>query len=130
MRSAGLRVAFQVTNLSGSEAKDNPEYIRYITRVMHRSNQETKQIILKHRKCTESDLEDFGEPTTAAETVYSKIIEDETRNLYCIDLDEQGDLISIYGDRSDDAYQRLDIIVAPCNYLNAYAGHEGDMMYP
>ena len=34
------------------------------------------------------------------------------------------------GDRSDDSFTRLDIIVAPCNYLNAYAGHEGDPIAP
>ena len=54
------------------------------------------------------------------------MLSDEARKLYCIDWESEGDMISLYGDRSDDSYQRLDIIVAPCNYLNTEFGHEGD----
>lgn len=59
-----------------------------------------------------------------------KILNDEARSLYCLDLEKEGEIIKMLGDRSDDSFTRLDIIVAPCNYLNAYAGHDGDPIAP
>lgn len=55
-----------------------------------------------------------------------EILKNERKKLYCLDWDQDGDLINLFGDRSDNSYQRLDLIVAPCNYLNTEFGNEDD----
>ena len=47
--------------------------------------------------------------------------------MFCIDADET---IRIYGNEINYNYQRLEILLTPCNYVHTHLGYEGDSVHP
>ena len=47
--------------------------------------------------------------------------------MFCIDADEH---IRIYGNENNNNYQRIEILLTPCNYLHTHLGYEGDSVHP
>ena len=47
--------------------------------------------------------------------------------MFCIDADET---IRIYGNENNNNYQRIEILLTPCNYLHTHLGYEGDSVHP
>ena len=72
---------------------------------------------LQYHLCTQEDLEEFAAPTRDAENVIQDAMSDETKGLYCLDWDNQGDEIAIWGAETGYEYQRIEIIYAPCNFV-------------
>ena len=55
---------------------------------------------------------------------------DPLKNLYCIDWDELGDDIEIFGTwRDETKYQRIEFLLTPCNYIHTQQGWDGDFMH-
>ena len=46
--------------------------------------------------------------------------------MYCLDWEDEVEDKLIYGHSKNDEYQRLDIVLVPCNYVHSYLGYEGD----
>ena len=83
--------------------------------------------ILPYQKCEESDWDKFPPPSNAHSDSFAKIRSSEIGGMYC--LDWEGDGVEdklIYGHSKNDEYQRLDIVLVPCNYVHSYLGYEGD----
>ena len=54
---------------------------------------------------------------------------DPNRNLFCIDWDELGDELEIYGNwRDASKYQRIEFVLTPCNYVHKELGWDGDFV--
>ena len=49
---------------------------------------------------------------------------DPNRGMFCLDWDKE-DLL-IYGNERKSEYQRIEILMTPCNYLHTELGFEGD----
>ena len=49
------------------------------------------------------------------------------RDMYCL---EQFENFVIFGNEKNTEYQRVEIIMVPCNYLNAEFGYTGDSIHP
>ena len=47
--------------------------------------------------------------------------------MFCLDWSED---ISIYGNERNDNYQRIELVLVPCNYLHTHLGFEGDTIHP
>lgn len=47
--------------------------------------------------------------------------------MYCLERDAN---VQIYGNEKDFFYQRLEIVIVPCNYVHTYLGYEGDSIHP
>lgn len=61
--------------------------------------------------------------------MFNKYKTDPNRNLLCIDWDEIGDDIEIYGNwRDASKYQRLEFVLTPCNYVHKKLGWDGDFV--
>ena len=61
--------------------------------------------------------------------MFEKYKTDPNRNLFCIDWDELGDDIEIYGNwRDASKYQRLEFLLTPCNYVHKKLGWDGDFV--
>ena len=47
--------------------------------------------------------------------------------MYCIDWEgEDVEPIEIYGNEKNDEYQRVELVLVPCNYLHTHLGNVGD----
>lgn len=47
--------------------------------------------------------------------------------MYCLEPDAD---IEIYGNERGGDYQRLEIVLVPCNYVHSYLGYEDDSIHP
>ena len=59
----------------------------------------------------------------------SQIIEDPNRGLYCINFEDEESVL-LTGEFGDDYFTKLDIILAPCNYLHTTNNYTGDSVNP
>ena len=56
--------------------------------------------------------------------------ESETRGLFCVDFEQLDEELAIWSIEDDDNYQRIEIILLPCNYVHAEFGHTDDFVRP
>ena len=49
--------------------------------------------------------------------------------MFCVDWNE-GENLQIYGNEKNDEYQRVELVLTPCNYLHTHLGYEGDTIHP
>ena len=76
--------------------------------------------------CTNEELDEFETPVRESEAMIESIKQSEKRGLFCLDYDSIGDLSEIWGIEDDENYQRMELILLPCNYVHAEFGHTGD----
>ena len=51
--------------------------------------------------------------------------------MMCLDKpDEANEDILLYGTENNDNYQRLEILLLPCNYVHSYMGYKDDSIHP
>ena len=55
---------------------------------------------------------------------------DKLRGLNCIDWQTGEDDYEIYGEEHNPEYQRLEVVLLPCNYIHQQWGYEGDSVSP
>ena len=48
--------------------------------------------------------------------------------MFCLDWDSQD--ILIYGNERNDEYQRIELVLTPCNYLHTHLGYKDDKIHP
>ena len=108
-----VRIAFAFLGYSDQQLKDDPRFVKWIVRVSGKKDGEGYERILSYRSCTEEDIASFY-PITSAQEPYLDKIKD---SLLCIDWDDESPYLS-YGRYSDPDWGRLEIILAPCNYVH------------
>lgn len=54
---------------------------------------------------------------------------DPKRGLMCLDWNDDEPLL-IYGKERNDEYQRIEIVLVPCNYIHTHLGYTGDSIAP
>ena len=65
------------------------------------------------------DFEAFPAPMPEAVGLLEVYKSSKTRYLYCLDFEEVGDELAIWGVEEDEiSYQRFEFVLVPCNYLN------------
>ena len=83
------------------------------------------QKILPYHECTDEDYDQFYPTKKQSLLLLQSIREDPDRGMFCIDWNDD-DPIELINSEQDDDYARIDITVAPCNYLHTMLGYEGD----
>ena len=84
---------------------------------------------IKDFSIDKSDWDKFPPPGSAYSDSFSQIKNGEIDGMYCLDWeDDDAEDKLIYGQTKNDEYQRLDIILVPCNYVHSYLGYEGDFI--
>ena len=48
--------------------------------------------------------------------------------MFCLEWDSQE--ILIYGNERNDEYQRIELVLTPCNYLHTHLGYKDDKIHP
>ena len=127
LRDEGLQFAFGIEGWADDELKDDPSYVKIIVRLLGKLDGEKYERIIPHRKCTSEDYEKFATPAKEAVTMFEMYKTDPNRNLFCIDWEELGEDIEIYGNwRDASKYQRIEFLLTPCNYVHTKLGWDGD----
>ena len=127
LRDAGLSFAFGIEGYNDRELKDDPRFVKVITRQIGRLDGKKYERILPHRRCKPEDYDHFYPPMEEASAMVETYKTDPTRNLWCIDWEELGDDIEVFGNWQDESkYQRIEFVVAPCNYVHTALGWDGD----
>lgn len=120
-------MAFAVEGYLSRELKDDPKYVKYLARSFGIKNGVEFERILPFHKCTEDDWDMFPPPSKSFKDVMTLIKTDPERGMFCIDPTEE---LHIYGNEKSYNYQRLELIITPCNYLHTHLGYEGDSIHP
>ena len=47
--------------------------------------------------------------------------------MFCLDWSDD---ILLYGNEKNEEYQRIELVLTPCNYLHTHLGFEGDTIHP
>ena len=127
LNDVGFRVAFSVRGYRKKELKDDPRYVKYLVRMFGKREGKDFERILPYHKCEESDWDKFPPPSNAHIDTFTQIKGGEQDGMYCLDWeDDKAEDMLINGHSKNDEYQRLDIILVPCNYVHSYLGYEGD----
>ena len=71
--------------------------------------------------CTDEDFAKFYPIEGYQESVLEDIKKDPERGFFCIDEDEDLEL-ELYGRENYENYQRLELIMLPCNSINSDLG--------
>lgn len=126
LNQIGFRLAFSIEGYHQRERKDSHAYVKYLVRIFGIADGEEYETILNFHECKSSDWDQFPPPAEASRSQFESIRDDPNRGMYCIDWDED---IQIYGNEKDKQHQRIEIVMAPCNYLHQHLGYEGDVTH-
>ena len=131
LNDIGFRFAFSVRGYHSQELKDSSKYVKYIVRLFGRKEGKEFERLLPYHKCKSSDWENFTEPSKAYSDSFQVIKDDPKGVMYCIDWEgDDVEPIEIYGNEKNDEYQRVELVLVPCNYLHTHLGYEGDTIAP
>ena len=84
----------------------------------YRNNTKYEKII-PHHECTDEDFAKFYPIRQDEVSKFSRIREDPDRGFLCFDWENDGPLLSIYGQyEHTQNYQEIEATLAPCNYLH------------
>ena len=83
--------------------------------------------MIPFHKCTEQDWEQFLEPGKGMGDQISAVRANPKRNMYCIDNFKN---FVIYGNEKNSEYQRVEVVLVPCNYLHTQFGYTEDSIHP
>ena len=128
-RDKGIRFAFGVEGFFDKETKDDPRYVKGFARLYSKKDGKNYQRLLPYKKCTVEDFDSFPAPVPEALGLLEEYKRGTSRYLYCLDWEEVGNELSIWGIEDDEiSYQRFEFVLVPCNYLNQEFGDAGDII--
>ena len=128
LNEINFRLAFTVEGYHSREQKNDPRYVKYLVRIFGIHNGKEYERFIPFHNCTEEDWEQFPPVQKASADAISAIRSDPKRGMFCLDWDSQD--ILIYGNERNDEYQRIELVMTPCNYLHTHLGYKGDQIHP
>ena len=96
-KDKNLRFAFGVEGYLDKELKDDPKFVKSILRFMRKVEGVEEERFVNYHKCTALDFEDFAPPSSDSIALLHTYKTDPSRNLYCINFDELGNDMEIWG---------------------------------
>ena len=116
LAEANLKLAFHAENFD-SELLNDPRYVRFIVSNVGEDDGEWVEKPIKFHKCTEAELLEFAPLTPDAQSQLDDITASESRSLFCIDWENVGKEIDLFGYWTNQNHRYLEIILAPCNFV-------------
>lgn len=126
LHDIGFRVAFSVRGYNTQELKDDPRYVKYLIRMFGKKDGKEFERLLPYHKCTDEDWKEFTPPSKAFSDSFSAIKNGDVDGMYCLDWTDDVEPILIYGNEKNDEYQRVELVLVPCNYVHTRLGYDGD----
>ena len=112
-----FRVAFTIESyFSPYNQKSNPEYVKYVFRLLGKRNGKEYERILPYHNCSDADYAQFYPVKTASAGLLEAIKADPARGMFCLDWNSEDGPIEITGGHTDDDYTRFEVTLHPCNY--------------
>ena len=109
--------------------KDSEKFVKYLVRLFGIKDGVEFEELLQYHKCTESDWTQFAPPEKGSQDDWEKIKADPNRGMYCLDLmqepgsasegDNQERNLTVFGNEKNGNYQRIEVVLVPCNYLHS-----------
>ena len=99
--------------------KNDPKYVKWVFRQTTRVAGETFVKTLPFHKCSDEEYAEFYPTERIYELKLQAIRKDPNRGFYCIDWDTTDQKSEIWGTEQADDYQRFDLMITPCNYINS-----------
>ena len=130
LKDSDIRFAFGIEGYLDKELKDSPKYVKTFVRLVTRKDGVDSETILPYHKCTSDDFDQFAPPSADSTALIQSIKTNEKRGLFCLDFDKIGGLLQIQSIEDDDNYQRIELLLVPCNYVHAELGDIGDSVSP
>jgi len=127
LNEINFKMAFSVEGYLDNQVRDDPRYVKYIVRIYGKKNDVEYQELIPFHKCTKDDWDHFLDPAKGIEDQILALRKNPKRNMYCIDEFEN---FTIYGNEKNTEYQRVEVVLVPCNYLNTQFGYTGDSIDP
>lgn len=124
------RVAFGVEGFLDGETKDDPAYVKYISRLWGKRDGVGYEKFIDHHVCSLDELALFENPSSESAAALDNFRKGKNRRLFCLDHDNlnNGEL-SLWGVTNDDNYQRWEFVLVPCNYIHKEFGDVGDKIH-
>ena len=101
--------------------KNSKEYVKWLFRLFRKKDGVESWRELKTHKCTDKDYDQFYQVDKNQFKLLEEIKRDPKRGLMCLDEDDSVQL-KLYGREKYDDYQRLELLMLPCNSINTEAG--------
>ena len=121
-----IRIAFGVEGYIDKQLKIDERYVKTFTRLLTHNNSVKTETIIPHRKCRPEDYDHFSPVIKSSQGLFEQYKTGQ-RDLLCLDWDQVGDQLEIWGDESDEiSYQRFEFALLPCNYIHAEHGPTDD----
>ena len=95
-------MAFTIEGFLDKETKLDPRYVKSFTRLYWLRDGELGQTMLKHHQCTPEEFARFAPPLPEAAGLLEVYRTSKTRSLFCIDWDEFGDVLGVWGSELDE----------------------------
>ena len=117
-----FRIAFSVEDqLAPHQLKDDEKYVRWVFRRYGKKDNVAFERDIPFHKCTATDYAQFYKIESSSEQKLASIKSDPNRDFYCLDWDIE-DPYEIYGNVADDSYQRVEMLLLPCNVVMSGVG--------
>ena len=126
---ARFSIAFAVEGYIDGQLKNDPKYVKYMTRIFTKKDGVESETVIPFDFCTPEQLARFPEPAKDVQEKLDGIKDDPNRGLYCLD-DEAMKGVEIYGDETNSEHSRIEVLLLPCNYLDTNTGYTGDSIHP
>ena len=126
----GIRFAFGIEGFIDHNLKLDSRYVKNLVRFWGKKGGVEYEKLLPYHKCTADDFDEFAPPQPEAVGMLEAITDSEMRGLFCPDWDVLDNEMEIWSIEDDDDYQRIDIVLLPCNYLHFEFGDTGDTIAP
>ena len=127
LNKVNFKMAFSVEGYLDKQVKDDQKYVKYIVRIFGKKDDVEYQQNIPFHKCTEDDWDQFLDPAMGMEDQILAVKTNPKRNMFCINEFEN---FVIYGNEKNTEYQRFEVVLVPCNYLNTQFGYTGDSINP
>ena len=97
-----MRIAFGVEGYIDRELKDDQHYVKIFTRLVYKRDGHKGELMIPHRRCRPDDFDHFAPVMAEAEGLLKQYKESPNRNLLCLDWDQVGDDLAIWGSTNDE----------------------------
>ena len=131
LNEINFRMAWSIEHYLTREMINKPQYVKYLVRKFGRKNGESYEKILGYHICTEDDWAEFTPPSRGSADGWESIKNDPKRGMFCLDDPDEGEEEHIvYGNENNENFQRIEVVLLPCNYVHTYMGYKEDSIHP
>ena len=127
LKDIDFKIAFSVEGYHSRELKNDHRYVKYLVRTFGFKDGVQFEEILDFHECTDDDWATFQKPDKSSFDTIAEIKRNPKRGMFCLDKEVD---IRVYGNERNDNYQRLELVLVPCNYIHTHLGYEGDSVHP